>query len=145
MAWAHDRAGAAATRNKTRAARLLARFRNIRSQMSEAAVRILFAGELEVRAGGNEIDIQTLVSPAVFAEAIALKIFEVDPPAPVARIVGCEIAPGAWRSLADPFDVLPDLDGKIADVARVPGVSLVRCAALGQSRQSTAQETSEGQ
>jgi hypothetical protein len=81
-------------------------WRSIAAGDSEAAISILFGSEPETRAHLNEIDIKTLIPAAKLAQALAVEIFEIDPPTLLLRQVGCEIMLGSRWSFADACDVL---------------------------------------
>jgi hypothetical protein len=98
--------------------------------ISETTVSILLAGEPKPRVYRNEVNVQTLVSSAIFAQAIASKIFKVYSPTLFVRSVGCEVVLGARRPLTDPSDVLPDLDGQIVYMMWVPRIILNHGAAF---------------
>ena len=78
----------------------------------------------------NEVNVETLISVAKFAQAFALKIFEVDPPAFFVRRVGREIMLGSGRSLADTADVMAHLNRQIVDMVGIPRVFVMYSAAL---------------
>jgi hypothetical protein len=90
--------------------------------LSEAAVCIALSGKPPVCADGNEVNIKTLVSPTILlqAMAVALKVFEVYPPASFPGIVGCKVVLSTRRPLADFSDVVADLKGQIVYVMGIP-------------------------
>ena len=86
----------------------------------ETAICIAFFGKAKVRAHGNEINVQTLISSTIFAQSIAVKIFKVYSPALLVRRIGCEVMLSDWRTLTEPSDVVSDFDRKIVDTMRIP-------------------------
>src|SRR5262249_30210413 len=91
----------------------------------------------------NKVDVQTLISPAILAQTVASKVFEVYPPAPLMRRVGCKIILGAGRTLADSSDVLRALDGTIAIMLMPPGIVLLLGSPFANSRPFTAEQKAE--
>jgi hypothetical protein len=104
----------------------------------KSAVCIQFSGEAKTRAHGNEVNIQTLISSAIFAQTIASKVFKMNSPALLVRRVGRKMKLSAGRTLADSSDVLPDFSGQIVYMMRIPKIVLVYGAAFGNSRQFVA-------
>ena len=100
----------------------------------KAAGRVTLPDQPETRTYRNEVNVETLISVAKFAQAFALKVFEIDPPAFLVRRVRREIMLGAGRSLADTGDVMANLNGQIVDVVRIPRVFLTYSAAFGKNR-----------
>jgi hypothetical protein len=107
---------------------------------SEAAISILPFGETKPRAYLNEVNVQTLISSTIFAQAIASKIFKVYSPALFARRVGCKV-----RSFADSSNVLSDLSGQIVYMTRIPRILLVYGTSFGNSGQLTAKQKAKSQ
>jgi hypothetical protein len=112
---------------------------------SKSAGGIALSGKPEVRADLDKVDVETLVSPAIFTQAVASKIFEIYPPAPLMRRVGCKIILGAGRTPADRSDVLPDFHGQIVYVMGVPWIVPVHGAAFGKRGHSTAEQKAKSQ
>lgn len=75
-----------------------------------------------MRPDGNEVNVEALAPSTKFAQATALQILEVYPPALLLQIVGCEIMLGLRRPLANSCNVLPDLGRKRVYVLRVPRI-----------------------
>ncbi|AUC94240.1 hypothetical protein CWS35_08050 [Bradyrhizobium sp. SK17] len=98
-----------------------------------------------MRADGDKVNIQTLISSAIFAQTVASKIFEIYPPALLLRRVSCKIILSAGRPLADGSDVLSDFGGQIVDMMRIPGIILGDGAALGTGRRHTAKQKEKSQ
>jgi len=93
---------------------------------------------MEVRARGYEINVQTLVSVTIFAQATASKILKIYPPAPLGRRVSGKIVQRGRRPLADYSNVVPDLRGQIVNMLRIPRVVLIsHAAAFGNSWEFT--------
>ena len=96
--------------------------------LSEAAVCIGLSGKPPVRAHSNEVNIQTLVSPTIFRQAVApvaLEVFEVYSPTFFMRIVGCKVVLSTRRPLADFSNVVADLKGQNVYVMGIErGVSI---------------------
>ncbi|MBV8919697.1 hypothetical protein [Bradyrhizobium sp.] len=112
---------------------------------SEAAISVLFSGETKPRAYVNEVHIKALVSSPVFRRAtIALQIFEVYPPALLARRISCKLMLRARRPLADPCNVFSELKGQSAYMFRVPRMILASGTAPGNSRKFTAKQKANG-
>jgi hypothetical protein len=102
---------------------------------SEAALCILLSDEPKTEAFSDEIDVQTLISSPIFRRAATtLQVFEVYPPAPFVRRIGCKVMLRSRRPLADPCYILPDLYRQSAYVMRIPRVILVDGTANGTSR-----------
>jgi hypothetical protein len=96
---------------------------------SEATGGILFSGEFVVRADGNKIHVEALVSvPKVSAEPLASKVLKIYAPALLVRIVGRKVVLSAGRTLADTRDVLSDFERQIGDVMTIPGVVVIDLA-----------------
>ncbi|UPJ63804.1 hypothetical protein [Bradyrhizobium sp. 191] len=100
----------------------------------KAAGRVTLPDQPATRTYRSEVNVETLISVAKFAQAFALKVFEIDPPAFLVRRVGREIMLAGGRSLADTGDVMANLNGQIVDVVRIPRVFLTYSAAVGKSR-----------
>jgi len=86
-----------------------------------------------------------LVSSAIFAKAVALKVLEVYSPALFVRRVGCEVMLGPGRPLADSSDVLSDINRQIAYMARIPRILLMYCAGFGKSWEFAAKKKANSQ
>jgi hypothetical protein len=98
-----------------------------------------------MRTYGDEIDVETLIAVAIFAQAIASQIFKVNPPTLLVRIVGRKIMLGGGRSFADTSDVLSNLNRKIVNVVRVPRITLNHGTAFGKSREFATKQKAESQ
>ena len=70
-----------------------------------------------------------------FAQALAIEIFQIDPPTLFLRQVGREVMLSPRRALADACDIMSDLDGQTLDVLRVPGLVLDDRTSLGEGRE----------
>jgi hypothetical protein len=86
-----------------------------------------------------------LISSAIFAQAVASKVFKVYSPALFVRRVGCKVMLGARRSLADSSDVLSDLSGQIIYMMRIPRIVIMYGTAFGNSRRFTAKQKAKSQ
>jgi hypothetical protein len=112
---------------------------------SEAALSILFIGETKPRAYFNEVHVQTLISSAIFAKTVALKVLKIYSPAIFARRVGCKVTLGPGRALTDLSDILPDFGGQIADMMGIPRIILECGACSRDGREFTRKQKGNGQ
>jgi hypothetical protein len=97
-----------------------------------------------MRAYLNEIYVLTLVSATKFAEAVALKILKIDPPAPFARSVGREVVLSGRVTFADCCNVLPHVSGQIVDMMGVVQGLVRDGAAFGDGRKLTEEQNGGG-
>jgi hypothetical protein len=98
-----------------------------------------------MRADLDKVNIETLISSAVFAQTVASKVFEIYPPTPLMRRVGCKIILSAGWTPADRSDVLPDFHGQAVYVMGIPWIILMHGAALGNCRYFTADQEAKSQ
>jgi hypothetical protein len=115
------------------------------SLRSEAAVSVLFADEPKTRIHSNEVNVQTLISSTIFAQAIASKVFKVYSPALSVRRIGCKVMLRAGWSLADSSDVLSDLSRQMVYMMRIPRIVPNYGTAFGNSRHFTAKQKTKSQ
>lgn len=113
--------------------------------ISESAIGILFPDKPELRSNGDEVDIETLVSPTILTQAVASKVFKVDAPALFVRRVGCKVMLGAGRPLANSGDVLPDFGGQAVYVIGIPGIIFACAAGFRGGRKFTAEQKANDQ
>jgi hypothetical protein len=105
----------------------------------------MLSGKSEVSTYRNEVNIETLIASSVFAQAFALQVFKVDPPAMLLRRVGRKIVHRTWGAVANARDIVPNLSRKNSDVLWIPRVVVTDRAALGNRRKLSAQQKAKSQ
>jgi hypothetical protein len=93
----------------------------------------------------NEVHVQTLVSSTIFAKAVASKVLEVYSPALFVRRVGCKLMLGTSLTLADSYDVLPDVSRQIVDMMGIPRIIVDNGATFRGGRELTRKQNSRGE